>query len=395
MKRLAAKTKIQLAILGNSLLILVTWAVISQSSLFESTITATISSAAIISVLYALVSSKIIVRPIKKLIENFGHSHLFEDQKPSNNEVDFLEQLQHSLSKTHQDIAKNINDLYGDLYSIFEKTDRLLTEARSEGKDTEAEKQLIDNIMQISAAINEVEASAQNATNAAQEASQKAQDGQNVVAKTTSAINNLSKEVTAASEVIGKLAQDSEGIGTVLDVIRGIAEQTNLLALNAAIEAARAGEQGRGFAVVADEVRTLAQRTQQATQEIQEMIEKLQSNASDAVNTMEHGRNSADTSVQQAAEAGKSLDSITDAVKKIISTNTTIFSAAKNQSEITQRLNEQLKKLTQEEVSEETSAAAEAIQEDLNRIALRMERLSLKLETVDSDCDVQVMSLEE
>ncbi|ODN42033.1 methyl-accepting chemotaxis protein [Piscirickettsia litoralis] len=394
MKKLTAKAKIRIAILANSLLILAVWGIVSQLG-SESPATVTIICAAIVSVIYSFIAPKVILHPIKKLMANFGHSHLFENQEPSKNEVEFLEQLQNSLSETHRDIATNINDLYGDLYSIFEKTDRLLKEARSEGKDTEAEKQLIDDITKISSAISEVENSAKNATDAAQEASHKAQDGQNVVAKTTNAINNLSKEVTAASEVIGKLAQDSEGIGAVLDVIRGIAEQTNLLALNAAIEAARAGEQGRGFAVVADEVRTLAQRTQQATQEIQEMIEKLQSNASDAVNTMEQGRSSADTSVQQAAEAGKSLDSITDAVKNIINTNTTISSAAKNQSEITKRLNNQVKNFTQEEVSEETNAAAEVIQEDLNKIALRMERLSLKLETVDSDSEVQVMSLEQ
>jgi len=149
----------------------------------------------------------------------------------------------------------------------------------------------------------------------------------------------LASEVENAADVIDKLRQDSENIGTVLDVIKGIAEQTNLLALNAAIEAARAGEQGRGFAVVADEVRTLASRTQESTQEIQEMIERLQSRSSDAVNVMEQGRSRAEKTVDQAAMAGDSLDAITNSVASINEMNTLIAAASEEQSSVSEEIN--------------------------------------------------------
>jgi methyl-accepting chemotaxis protein len=149
---------------------------------------------------------------------------------------------------------------------------------------------------QVATAMTEMASTAQemarNADNAAsniQQADERATEGKDVVSHTVSAINDLAREVERAASVIQKLEKDSEGIGAVVEVIQGIAEQTNLLALNAAIEAARAGEQGRGFAVVADEVRNLASRTQQSTQEIEEMVARLQAGAQEAVQVMEHG----------------------------------------------------------------------------------------------------------
>jgi methyl-accepting chemotaxis protein len=162
------------------------------------------------------------------------------------------------------------------------------------------------------------------------------------------------------------LKNESESIGTVIDVIRGIAEQTNLLALNAAIEAARAGEQGRGFAVVADEVRTLASRTQQSTQDIQEMVERLQAGAEQAVSVMSNSQVQAKGSVDQAAEADESLHVITDMVSHINDMNTQIASAAEEQSAVAEEINKNINTISEVSVrtaqgANETAAASESM----------------------------------
>jgi methyl-accepting chemotaxis protein len=206
---------------------------------------------------------------------------------------------------------------------------------------------------EMSATVSEVSNNAANAANEAQEADDSAKDGWQVVNTTIETINNLASEVERTSEVIENLKGDSISIGTVLDVIRDIAEQTNLLALNAAIEAARAGEQGRGFAVVADEVRTLASRTQQSTCEINNMIERLQNGANQAVSVMEMGRSKAEESVEQAAKAGKALQSITSVVDNIKSMNMQIASAAEEQSSTAEEINRNIVNIS--EVAQDTA----------------------------------------
>jgi methyl-accepting chemotaxis protein len=206
---------------------------------------------------------------------------------------------------------------------------------------------------EMSATVTEVSKNASNAATAAQEADEQAKNGCDVVNTTVQTINNLATEVERTSEVIENLKGDSISIGTVLDVIRDIAEQTNLLALNAAIEAARAGEQGRGFAVVADEVRTLASRTQQSTREINDMIERLQNGANQAVSVMEMGRSKAVESVEQAAKAGEALQAITGVVDNIKSMNMQIASAAEEQSSTAEEINRNIVNIS--EVAQETA----------------------------------------
>ena len=197
-------------------------------------------------------------------------------------------------------------------------------------QQTETE-QVASATQQMVNSVQEVARSAQGAADAADRTDREAGSGSAVVGESTQAIENLGKRIRDGSGVMAELDQHSQDITSVLDVIRGIAEQTNLLALNAAIEAARAGEQGRGFAVVADEVRTLASRTQDSTAEIQQMIERLQDRARAAVSTMEQSRAQAETSVEQAQQAAAALDNITTGVGQIRDMSTRIAAAVEQQ----------------------------------------------------------------
>jgi len=192
---------------------------------------------------------------------------------------------------------------------------------------------------EMSATVQEVARNAAYAADSTTEAQQSTVQGREVVNDTISSIRQVASGVQEAARVINELNSNASDIGTVVDVIRGIAEQTNLLALNAAIEAARAGEQGRGFAVVADEVRTLAQRTQQSTQEIQGMVERLQSGAGQAVEAMERGREKTEVSVQKATSAGKALEDIARLIGKISDMSTQIATAAEEQSAVAEEIN--------------------------------------------------------
>ena len=234
----------------------------------------------------------------------------------------------------------------------------------SQQQETE---QVATAMNEMNATVHDVAQNASSAADAARAADEAANEGRNVVQTTVQAIDRLASEVEQANGVIGKLKQESEQIGSVLDVIRNIAEQTNLLALNAAIEAARAGEQGRGFAVVADEVRTLASRTQQSTQEIDEMISRLQSGANDAVKAMDVGRTQAKAGVEQAAVAGQSLDAITAAVDRITEMNMQIASAVEEQSAVAEEINRNLHNIS--EVSTRNFHGAEENAQAANELA--------------------------
>ncbi|MBZ9780683.1 methyl-accepting chemotaxis protein [Pseudomonas sp. REP124] len=248
--------------------------------------------------------------------------------------------------------------------------------------NTGVHKQMAE-IDQVATAVQEMTATAQdvarNATQAAQAAShadQAASQGKQIVHDTSNSIGALAVEIGRAVGVVQTLAKDSENINAILTAIRGIAEQTNLLALNAAIEAARAGEQGRGFAVVADEVRNLAQKTQGATEEIQTMIQQLQQGTRDVVRVMEDSQQRTDESVQHAAKAAEALETITQAVSVINDMNTQIASAAEEQSAVADDINRNVINIGQ--VANEVAGGADessAASADLTKLAEQQRRL--------------------
>ncbi|MGE0081279.1 MAG: PAS domain-containing methyl-accepting chemotaxis protein [Thiohalomonadaceae bacterium] len=230
------------------------------------------------------------------------------------------------------DAAQHLTDTASGLSATVHNSSRGIRQQQNETD------QVATAVNEMAASIQEVARNAQQTAEAAESADREARSGKAVVNETTLAIRELAAQISHAAGVIHELEAHSEEISKVLDVIRSIAEQTNLLALNAAIEAARAGEQGRGFAVVADEVRTLAMRTQASTREIHAMIERLQKGAGSAVEAMNTSRQHTEETVQQAENAARSLEAITDAVSRISDMSTQIATAVEEQSAVSEEI---------------------------------------------------------
>ncbi|RDU82362.1 methyl-accepting chemotaxis protein [Aeromonas veronii] len=211
-------------------------------------------------------------------------------------------------------------------------------------------------VTEMASATMEIAGNAENTAAAAQQSAQSCEQGKMLVNKTRQSINGLAEEVGQATEVIGELSRHAQAITSILSTIQGIAEQTNLLALNAAIEAARAGEQGRGFAVVADEVRVLSRRTQDSTQQIQSTIETLQQTTARAVSLMQTSQGLADNSVQDADQAVRALEEITSAISLISDMAGQIATAAEEQTQVTGEITQNTTAI--KDVSDEITASA-------------------------------------
>ncbi|MBE7376607.1 cache domain-containing protein [Pseudomonas sp. AL-54] len=276
----------------------------------------------------------------------------------------------HSLVQQVAGTTTQLTGLVGAVASQAQRAERAMGDQRSETD------QVATAINEMSAAAHEVAMSAQRAAEAAQQTDQQGVVAKHVVDQSIRQIHELVGELRGSGESLDGLQQDVKGIVGVLDVIRAIAEQTNLLALNAAIEAARAGEAGRGFAVVADEVRALASRTQQSTGEIQSMIDRLQSATSSTVATMLSAGEKGESTREQANQAGESLDAISTLIGTINSMNAQIAAAAEEQTAVAEEINRSVHHIA-DAVDGVASDAAQGAQtsRELNDLAERLQKL--------------------
>ncbi|PMW26247.1 MULTISPECIES: methyl-accepting chemotaxis protein [unclassified Pseudomonas] len=284
-----------------------------------------------------------------------------------------MSKMQEKLRDTLQRISGSATQLASaaeELNSVTDESARGLTQQNNEIE------QAATAVNEMTSAVEEVARNAVSTSEASKNATTSAGDARDLVQETVSAIERMSADVQSTATLIGDLANESRDIGKVLDVIRGLADQTNLLALNAAIEAARAGEAGRGFAVVADEVRALAHRTQQSTSEIERMIGSIQSGTEHAVNSMRNSTERAESTLNIARGAGLSLDTINSAIVEINERNLVIASAAEEQAQVAREVDRNLVNIRDLSVQSATGAnQTSAASNELSRLALDLNNM--------------------
>ena len=338
----------------------------------------------VLTVFLALVLTRSIVRPLARCVEIA--EQIAAGDLRQNFEIDgedepaqllrSLKEMQLNLRKTIQEISDSSNQLASaseELHAVTEDSTRGLHQQNNEIE------QAATAVNEMTVAVEEVARNAVSTSEASRGADMSAKHGREQVFQTVESINHLTMDVTNSTEEVEKLAVKIRDISQVLDVIRSIAEQTNLLALNAAIEAARAGEQGRGFAVVADEVRALAHRTQMSTQEIEQMIGTVKQSTEQVVSSMQDSMARTTSTLEIAQGAGLALDEIADSITSINERNLVIASASEEQAQVAREVDRNLVNIR--DLSVQTSAGADqtrASSQELSRLAIDLNTLVSK-----------------
>ena len=344
-------------------------------------------TATILTLLCAFLLTRSIVKPIDealKAAEQVADGDLTQVIRAEGSDeaarlLRAMARMQDKLRDTLQLIAGSATQLASAAEELNCVTDESARGLQQQNNEIE---QAATAVTEMTSAVEEVARNAVSTSEASSEASRSAGDGRDLVLETVGAIERMSSDVQATATLVTRLASQSRDIGKVLDVIRGLADQTNLLALNAAIEAARAGEAGRGFAVVADEVRALAHRTQQSTSEIERMIASIQGGTEEAVTSMRTSTERAESTLNIARGAGLALDSIASAVSQINERNLVIASAAEEQAQVAREVDRNLVNINDLSVQSATGAHQTSVASaDLSRLAVDLNGLVARFRT--------------
>ncbi|RON65588.1 methyl-accepting chemotaxis protein [Pseudomonas fluorescens] len=346
-----------------------------------------IALAALATVALAMMLTRSIVRPLSSAVsaaESVAQGDLTRPIETQGN--DEVSRLLKALATMQQNLRETLQGISGSATQLATAADELNAVTLDSTQGLQQQNNEIEQaaraVNQMTAAVEEVARNAMSTSDATRQSSESAHLGQVRVSETATAINALASDVQQTGELVQSLANQSQDIGKVLDVIRAIAEQTNLLALNAAIEAARAGESGRGFAVVADEVRALAYRTQQSTQEIEQMVQGMRSGSSLALDSMQASTARATTTLALAERAGEALQTITASVHEIHERNLVIASAAEEQAQVAREVDRNLVNIRDLSVrsaagADQTSASSHELSQLANALQGMVRRFQL------------------